>query len=347
MQERTLILHETLQPNDIKAQRVIAINEEVYTSLVNSLLKEDMAKIAQPSLVVGEPGCGKTFLLKRLYSAIKENIGKSMYPIAIEGKTLYSTCDIWAQCASMLNLKDTGDGYDAILEWQEANSRQLVLLIDNIQYFFKRTSNTEQYELRGKLNRVGAPVLVAFSEKVLPAFTEYNAAFFDGFKISYIKPLTISNIKNNVDGIYDIDRFEKIMTYMPKTVRSMFLAMKILEETSDFTQDLVLLSDYFYSHYQEKFDSINIPTQRILSALSQSDSGLTLSEIRCSTGQENGKISPYLKLMTDQNLINRTAKTSRDGVYSIVDPLFKMWLRHNTTPASKDSRRYCTEQNQS
>ena len=119
---------------------------------------------------------------------------------------------------------------------------------------------------------------------------------------------------------------------MPKTIRSVFITVGILEKSNDSAKDLAFLSDYFYAYFQEKYDTINTQTQRILSALSQTDSGLTLSEIREITGQENGKISPYLKLMADQKLIDKEAKSPRGGIYYITDPLFKLWLRHNTVP---------------
>lgn len=293
------------------------------------LSKEDVTKTAQPNLIVGESGCGKTFLMKRLYGNIKENMGNTLYPVVIEGKSLFSTDDIWNQCALYLNIEGGNDSFDAIIKWQETNSKRVVLFVDNIQYYFERTDSTEQYGLRGKLNRSGAPILIASSERVLPAFTDYDAAFFDGFKITYIKPLTISAVKEIKNSGYDTNRLEKIMAYMPKTIRSMFIAMGILDKSEDSTNDLAFLSDYFFSHYQEKFDVTSTQMQRILSALSQSESGLTLSEIREITGQENGKISPYLKLMIDQKLISKEAKSLRGGIYSIADPLFKLWLRYN------------------
>ena len=336
MQTRFPILHETLLSYDIKTREILAINEEAYTALNSYLLKENVAKTAQPNLIVGESGCGKTFLMKRLYSNIKENMGNTLYPIVIEGKSLFSTDDIWNQCTLYLNIEGCNDRFDAILKWQETNSKRVVLFVDNIQYYFERTDNTEQYGLRGKLNRSGAPIIIASSEKVLPAFTDYDAAFFDGFKISYLKPLTITAIDEITSGGYDTNRLENIMAYMPKTIRSMFIAMGILDKSEDSTNDLAFLSDYFFSHYQEKFDVTSIQTQRILSALSQSESGLTLSEIREITGQENGKISPYLKLMADQKLINKEAKSLRGGIYSIIDPLFKLWLRQNTVTTTKN-----------
>lgn len=336
MQTRLPILHETLLSYDIKTREVLAINEEAYTALNSYLSKEDVTKTAQPNLIVGESGCGKTFLMKRLYGNIKENMGNTLYPIVIEGKSLFATDDIWNQCALYLNIEGGNDCFDAVLKWQETNSKRIVLFVDNVQYYFERTDNTEQYGLRGKLNRSGAPILIASVEKVLPAFTDYDAAFFDGFKITYLKPLTLSAVKEIKNDGYDTNRLEKIMAYMPKTIRSMFIAMGILDKSEDSTNDLAFLSDHFFSHYQEKFDVTNTQTQRILSALSQSESGLTLSEIREITGQGNGKISPYLKLMIDQRLISKEAKSLRGGIYSIVDPLFRLWLRHNTVTTAKN-----------
>ena len=322
MQRRRPILHETLLSYDFKTRDILAVNEDVYISLLNYLSKEDISKIAQPNLIAGESGCGKTFL-KKYFSR--------------KGKTLFSTDDIWTQCASFLNVESERSGYDDILEWQKHHSKRILLFIDNIQYYFERTDNTDQYGLRGKLNRAGAPILVATSEKVLPAFTKYDAAFFDGFKITYIKPLSITSIPSVTDGQYDWVRLERILSYLPKTIRSVLIAVEILGKSDDADKDLDFLSDYFFSHYQGVFDAASIQTQRILSALSQAETGHTLPEIRAITGQENGKISPYLKLMIGQRLISKEAKTLRGGIYFIVDPLFKLWLRHNAPLTTKKS----------
>lgn len=326
------ILYETISSYDCKIRNILAVNEDVYTSLINYLLKEDASKTAQPNLIVGESGSGKTFLMKRLCGRIIADMNETLYPVVIEGKALYSTDDIWSQCVLQLNIEQGQDYFDTILKWQELNSKRVVLFIDNIQYYFERTNNVEQYGLRGKLNRKGAPILIASSEKILPAFTDYSAAFFDGFKITYLKPLSISSIENFSKGQYDITRLERIMSYMPKTIRSFFIGIDIIDKSDDTEKDLTFLLDYFYSYFQERFNVLSIQMQRILSALSQTDSGLTLSELRDKTRQENGKISPYLKLMANQGLINKEAKTLRGGVYSIMDPLFKLWLQYNTVP---------------
>lgn len=328
---RPLILHENLLSLSIAPDRILSVNEKVYTTLNNYLRREDMTKTAQPSLIVGEAGSGKTFLIKRLYNAIRYNMDNALLPIVIEGKSLYSTEDIWAQCVSSLNISCSKNLFGDIIEWQRLNSKRIVLLIDNIQYYFNRTKNTDQYRFRGNLNEAGAPILIASSEKVLPAFTEYNAAFFDGFKVIFLKPMSASDIEEILVDEYNFARIETIMSYLPKTIRSMIIATQVIDKSEDEREDIETLSDSCYSHYQEKYDSYTTQVQRILSTLAQSDKGLSLTDIREKTHEDNSKLSPYLKIMMVQNLISKEVKTLRGGKYSIMDPLLRYWLRRNVT----------------
>ena len=36
-------------------------------------------------------------------------------------------------------------------------------------------------------------------------------------------------------------------------------------------------------------------------------------------------------MMTDQKVIEKTSKNQRGGTYTIVDPLFKLWLQTNAS----------------
>lgn len=333
------ILHEPSVPYTLKNRVIPSIHSKAYTSLTNHLSKEGYNKTAQSYLIVGESGSGKTFLLKRLYASIRHDLGLPLHPILIEGKSLFSSADIWNQCASQLLMSEERDAFEAIQTWQGHHSKRIVLLIDNIQYYFQRTDNTDQFGLRGKLNRNGAPALAATTESVLPQFTRYDAAFFEGFRIYYLSPLNIEDVGELVKG-YNLHRLERIMGFLPKTIRSLFIALEILKRSECSEDDLPLLSDFFFENYRQKYDNTCSPAQRILSTLSQAEECLSLSEIGAKTGLRNNIISPYLKLMTDQNLINREAKTARKGKYAIQDPLYKQWLRQNTTSQKGDTMDY-------
>ena len=267
MNTSTSILH---QPplsldNGIKEEAVV-INNDIFTSIFNYLLKENRDKIAQPNLIIGEKGSGKTSLLKKMYFSI-ENSTKWLKPVFIDGKSLFSTDDIWKFCS------------------QQDDSCRTVLLIDNVQYYFERTDNTEQYNLRGKLNKAGAPILIATADKVLPAFTCYESAFFEGFKISYIRPLVVTDYSIFVGYEADMTRLENLMSYLPKTPRSVQIAAKIIEDSASPEMDIMLLLDYFSFYYQAKYDSYVVQIQRILSAIARPENGVSLQEIRQMTLQ--------------------------------------------------------------
>ena len=177
------------------------------------------------------------------------------------------------------------------------------------------------------MNKAGAPILIATSDKVLPAFTAYEAAFFDGFKISYIRPIAVADYATFVSSQTDLVRLERVMSYLPKTPRSLCIASRIVNDSTDDDMDMALLIDYFSSHYQTKYDGYVSQIQRLLAAIANSENGMDLQGIRRVTGQENGKISPYLKLMADQKIINKESKSQRGGIYTISDPLFQLWLQ--------------------
>ena len=63
--------------------------------------------------------------------------------------------------------------------------------------------------------------------------------------------------------------------------------------------------------------------------LAIADEGVVLKEIREMTGQENGQISPYLKMIKNKKIVERMAKNQRGAKYRIIDPLFRLWLNRN------------------
>lgn len=307
----------------------ITINDGLLVSLVDYLQKEDMNKIAQPHLIVGESGSGKTFLLKRLFAAIERDTNMPLIPVFVEGRTIFSVGDLWKKCASALQIQADTIAFEDVLLWQEKYSCRIILMIDNIQYYFRRTGNDEHFDLRGKLNKRGAPVVIATSDSVLSAFTDYNAAFFDGFRILYMKTLTQSDIRNIVTSDIDIVRLENLMSYLPKTPRSLLIALGILDISNDSKTDIIFLKDCFSLYCQTEYDGCVLQVQKILSALANMNNGGTLQDIRKMTGQDNGKLSPYLKSMLDKKLIKKESRTLRGGRYTIANPLLELWLREH------------------
>ena len=181
---KTSILYQTPRFYAWDAKQAIAVNEDIFSSISDYLSKERTEKTAQPYLVIGEAGSGKTYLLKRLLNAIEKDNRLALFPVLMDAKALFSSEDIWMRCAKRLNLAtSSGNVFDDLVSWQVHHACRIVLFVDNIQYYFQRTDDAGHYNLRGKLNKAGAPVLIATANEVSSFFTDYKSAFFDGFKV--------------------------------------------------------------------------------------------------------------------------------------------------------------------
>ena len=320
------ILYENLSVLNIEERTILDVNTDTLSLLENGLINENPSRAAQARMIVGESGSGKTFLLARLFQSVKTGMSEQLVPVAIEGKRVFSSDDIWSECARMLDSQVIPD-YDGILNWQANSNKRIILLLDDIGYYFRRSEKADQYALRGKLNKAGAPIIVASCDKVLPAFTDYDAPFFDGFRLHYLKPVQISSFLNTSGFDCDSSRLERLMEYLPSTIRSLIVAREIMSKSEDRSKDLICLADHFHLYFKEKFDSLNVQAQRLLICLASADTGLTLAGIRSAVHQDNGRISPYLKLMADSKLIRKDGRTPRGSLYTVSDSLFKLWLR--------------------
>jgi hypothetical protein len=314
MKRESAILYPVL--TGCEAQNYLPLNDSVFAAIISSIKKESPSKTAQSHVIIGEAGSGKTILLKRIEVELRSS--DTFYPIAINGQNLFSVDDIWKQCF--------GGSYSDLLDWQEKNSRRIVLLIDNIQYLFKRVENTDQFFLRGKLNNAGAPILIATSNEVLSAFTDYKAAFFDGLKLSYIRQIDATTLQPLDFNERDLPRVNALLSYLPKTIRSLMLVKRVLRLSSCSATDIDILRDLYAPTFELTFNSFVTQCQRILLALAFGECGMTLQQLRETTQQANGSLSPYLNRMIAANILEKTTKTSRNAVYSIKDRLFKLWL---------------------
>jgi hypothetical protein len=302
--------------NGGEAQNYLPLNDSVFAAVISSIKKELPNKTAQSHVIIGEEGSGKTILLKRI--KVELHSSDTFLPIAINGQNLFAVDDIWKQCF--------GGSYSDVKDWQEKNNRRVVLLIDNIQYLFKRVENTDLFSLRGNLNNAGAPILIATSNEVLPAFTDYKAAFFDGLKLSYIRQIDATTLQTLGFSERELSRVDELLKYLPRTIRSLMLIKRVLRLSAQTSDDLSILCDLLAPTFQLKYNSFVMQFQRILLALAFGECGMTLQQLREITQQDSGTLSPYLKRMIASNILEKTTETSRNAVYSIKDSLFKLWL---------------------
>lgn len=281
----------------------IMINEVVFKAVLQRIEKETKARICQPQMIVGAPGSGKTFLLRRLFNAVSSLSG--IEPVWIDGRTVFSN--------------------DSFVH--HPSEKRCVLLVDDFHYYLKRTSNSEQFELRGILSKEDGPTLIATVPSMMPQLTNYEAAFFEGFRVYYLRPVSKEDLKSIINGTSsEIQRAEALMSYLPKTPLSVYTVCEIIRDSRSKEEDLIVLTQRMSPIFQAMFDSLSPQQQRILCALAGETGGIPLSGLRSKTGQKTGTISPYLTQMLERGLISKESKSTRSGLYRISDPLFDLWL---------------------
>ena len=87
---KTSILYQTPRFYAWDAKQAIAVNEDIFSSISDYLSKEGTEKTAQPYLVIGEAGSGKTYLLKRLLNAIEKDNRLALFPVLMDAKAMFS-----------------------------------------------------------------------------------------------------------------------------------------------------------------------------------------------------------------------------------------------------------------
>ena len=284
------------------------INDKIFNIILSDINKGIHSEIPQPIVIVGVDGSGKSTLLRQLYNATVQSGHSAVW---IDGRSIFSVKDILSHTTGI-----------------ESNS---VIFIDDIDFFFTRCSYNEQYELRSLLYNEGAPMLIGTVEKILPAFSEYKAPFFEGLKFIYIPPVTLygnsgvlfSNPKEN-------ERAQKLLQLLPKTIRSVNIIRNIIHNSSNAKLDVTMLISEFDSKYKQIYQSLPTYSQQILSAIGNTLApGQLLSDIRETTGLPTSVLSIYLRNLCTAGILTVDKSMKKGYKYAIKDPLFGEWLSFN------------------
>ncbi len=305
----------------------ISYGQQLYLSLCDEISRESSGKVAQSHIIIGKNGSGKTDILKRLLeSFLNVKAQSQIFPVYIDGRSLFSTEDILCACFDAVGQDVERRGVQDLIVWQRNYSQRILLLVDDIHYYFKRTDTTENYKLRGLLNIAGGPMLIGASEEVLPAFVDYGAAFYNWFRLSYIPNLSAEDIDCLLSPHNEARGF-KLMSYLPKTLGSINLVKMIIRHSRDEKMDLFILKEHRSLYYQKIYDDMAMHAQRILTKLACQDGDVNLRELRNLTGLTSGTLSPYLKSLVKNGFITKKSTNAKNGMYQISDPLFKLWLQ--------------------
>lgn len=296
---------------------------EIEKNIIQRILRhvaEDLNpdRIPQPMLIAGSEGSGKSSLLQSLANSLANNDTTATLPI-FDGKQFFSSRDIIGA------IEEHGTENKIDIDNKTEKIRRIVM-IDDLDYYFKRSDFDDQYLLRSYLNKETAPLLIATISGIDASLADYKAPFFEGVRLVYVPALSISTIDKMDISSDKKRRIATLMEYLPPVVRSLKTASNIVEISEDQDNDLKELVSSMAPQYRAKLENLPVYSQKILYSLANSDSPQKLSDLRVLTGLDAGILSTYLRQLLKSEDIRKTSPEKRGTPYQLSDRLFKLWL---------------------
>lgn len=303
------------------------IYKGLYSKIVQQIVRyineeEGGDHIPQPMFIVGRRGSGKTTILRNLMDAL-ECRGLLDRLQFFGGKQFFISQDIIQAI----------EGMEYAGNWGVANDNdeeRRIVIIDDFDYFLKRSSFEDQYKLRNYLNRESSPLLIATISEIDVSLADYRAPFFEGVRLIYIPPLNNSIIATMDIPTEKQNRIYALMEYLPPVIHSLKLASDIIALSDSKDSDMQELLNFVAPSYRVKFEGMPVYSQKMLYAMSMKKTDVTLAELRDLTGLSGGTLSTYLRQMIKSGDIRKTMSKKRDTPYAISDSLFKLWLSSST-----------------
>lgn len=308
------LYHSDIVQSPEKFDEYFTVNKQLLYVLTDSIQQESPDSIPQPRIIIGAEGSGKTWLLH----ALKYKLDKdTSYKVTLcEGSQFQSGEQVIKTFSDVSVNKD----------------KRPVILIDNLNLVLNMMSNDEQYQLRGMLNKNGAPILVGTASSLPKALSDYTAAFFDGFAIHNIGSIS----ENDTIAILELknerqeNRAKILLSIVGTTIRNIQLVRNIIAVSSSAETDGQILLDYLYPPMQLKLSSFPPLSRQIITAAAKSEDGLLLSELSAKLKIAANRISPYVtKLVKDQVLI-REGASARKATYLLADKRLKFFIEKTT-----------------
>lgn len=334
----------------------------------------------QHHLIVGQRGMGKTMLLARIAAGLRkdEALARRFIPLvfAEEQYAVDRLSKFWLNCldsladarelaqdhaagnkidqivsdlnkSAMRPAKDdqpfADEVYRAFEAAAHASGQRPVLLVDNLQIVFERLDERQQHSLRELLMRAGAPILIGASPSPPPASQDYGAAFYDHFKVHYLKPLSEDEMRDLMVRLADAaDRPEvrqrvmdhpqrlKVLRQLtggnPRTTLTLFVLY-----AEDFAlnvfKDLENLLDRVTPLYKARFEEQTEQQQVITSAVANHWDPVTTAKLAELTMLPPATLSAQIDRLEKTGILERVElfEESRNG-YQLAERFLNIWF---------------------
>jgi tetratricopeptide (TPR) repeat protein/DNA-binding MarR family transcriptional regulator len=378
-----------MSPEQIIA--AFAARQQQLERIVADIAAEKPKSRAQHHLIVGQRGMGKTMLLARIAAELRTDpaLSARFIPLvfAEEQYSVDRLSKFWLNCldsladarelegdaeavdeidAAVKRLIGTGmraatddqpfadEVYETFAKVAKASGQRPVLLVDNLQLVFDRLDKGQQHSLRELLMRAGGPILIGASPSPPSQSQDYGAAFYDQFKVHYLRPLDESEMRSLLVHLAEVaerdDVRQRVLQHParltvlrqltggnPRTALTLFFLYAEDFAPSVFG-DLEGLLDRVTPLYKARFEELTPQQQVVASAIANHWDPVTAATLAAATGLPTSSISAQLDRLEKTGVVERTELFGETSTgYQLSERFFNIWFLMRS--ASRRQRR--------
>jgi tetratricopeptide (TPR) repeat protein len=363
--------------NDEELIQGFIARNDVFEALIESLSDETPDSIPQHYLIIGQRGMGKTTLLRRIDVELRKNGAfNHLIPLAFpeEQYNLDRLSKLWLNCLDALadtlevegnkplveemdetiqklsKITDDTELAEKAFDYLKTTTTQLnrrpVLLIDNLNQVLDSLKENEQWQLRNLITKAGSPVLLGASTE--PVQYEYQAPFYDAFRVFLLEKLSFEEVKDLLRSLSEKTGETELLKKMntetarlrtlyaltggnPRTTVMLFQVFAKGFSASVY-EDLDALLEAVTPLYKARFEELSAQLQVVVDAIALHWDPIRLDDLRELTRLDNPQLSPQLKRLKEVGWINqmegfkrKNGKESKGTVYEISERFFNVW----------------------
>lgn len=350
-------------------KRYFVARKPLLERLLSDLAREQLGHAPQHRLLLGLRGMGKTTLLHRLAIAIEEDatLSQQWLPLTFpeEQYNIANLADLWLNCLDALGDKLERSGQNeiaeqldqrisslsrqnataalaALMELAAQQGKRLLLLIDNIDLIFNRLKK-QHWVLRETLQSESHLLVIGASAAAIEASYQYDAAFYDFFKIDELKGLTeiemletllqLAEIKQNASLAQliktDSARIKTLHTLTGGNPRTTVLLYNVLTQgilNGDVRSDLDGLLDQVTPLYKARFEELPDQAQQMVDALAIHWDPMNANQLAENLGWEVNKVSAQLNRLQQMALVEKQPPAQgKRHLFQLGERFFNIW----------------------
>ncbi len=344
------------------------VRTQIFEDIFRDIKSSDMRNPAQPYIIQGIRGQGKTTLLLRLAYEVEADIDLNTWLIPIvfreEEYQIRKLFKLWERIAEYLQEKqgfenlrkemesfEYDDDYEErcfnLLELKLAENRnKIIVFIDNIGDILNKLNNKEKQRLREVLIQCAEIRIIGASSVSLESDFGYKSPFYEFFKMPVLKGLSQEETKTlmlNLGDRYNRERVRKIVEEQPGrlealrrmtggVIRTIVILFQIFidDENGKAFLDLERILDEVTPLYKHRMDSLSPQQQEIVEIIALNWDAISAKEISVKIKEQSKAISSQLKLLERDHLIEKQKTNTKNYLYRLSERFFNIWylMRH-------------------